>query len=523
MVNAQLPLLSVLVALPTVGALLLAAVPALRKMGRAVALVVSLLELIVALWVFVGQFDWAAAGSHQLVESWVWIPEMGVSWSLGVNALGAVMVLLAIALVPIVLVAGWDEDADPARDGTYAALVLVLETFMVLIFSAFDVVVFYIAFEAMLIPLYLMIGRFGVGDEATRKAAAMKFLLFSLAGGLVMLGGLVALWAQVPAALHTDSFFRLDTLVTLTADLAPAVQMGVFISFMVAFAIKAPMVPVHTWLPDTAAVARPGTSVLLVGVLDKIGTFGMLALCLSLFPGAAVQAAPVLCVLAVVSVIWGGLAAIGQDDIMRLVSYTSVSHFGFMVLGTFIGTLPAMVGAMFYMVAHGVSIAAMFLLSGWLAQRAGTGDMRRFSGMQRVTPVLAGLWLVSGLASVALPGLSGFVPEYMVLMGTWQKSIPLALFAVTGVVIAAIYLLLPYQRVFTGGPRKETGSLPDLGAREKSVMVPLVAAMFILGIVSAPVISALTPVAEDLLSPMSAVADQAPATSSAVLTEGISK
>ena len=351
----------------------------------------------------------------------------------------------------------------------------------------------------MLIPLYFMIGRYGVGDEAARHKAAMKFLLYSLFGGLIMLGGVLFIWALGSSTQsNTVAFFRMDTLAALLPNLSASVQMVVFVSFMVAFAIKAPMVPVHTWLPDTAAVARPGTSVLLVGVLDKIGTFGMITMCLQLTPGASASAKWVMCVLAVISILWGGLSANGQNDIMRLVSYTSVSHFGFMVLGIFIGSEIALVGAMFYMVAHGVSIAAMFLLSGWLSKRGGTQDMRDYVGMQRVTPVLAGLWLMSGLASIALPGLSGFVPEYLVLMGTWTVSGPLALFAVLGVVIAAMYILMPYQRVFTGAPGKGKEDLADLGARERGVMTPLVVAMLVLGIWSAPLVSALTPVAQDL-------------------------
>ena len=351
----------------------------------------------------------------------------------------------------------------------------------------------------MLIPLYFMIGRYGVGDEAARHKAAMKFLLYSLFGGLIMLGGVLFIWALGSSTQsNTVAFFRMDTLAALLPNLSASVQMVVFVSFMVAFAIKAPMVPVHTWLPDTAAVARPGTSVLLVGVLDKIGTFGMITMCLQLTPGASAAAKWVMCVLAVISILWGGLSANGQNDIMRLVSYTSVSHFGFMVLGIFIGSQIALVGAMFYMVAHGVSIAAMFLLSGWLSRRGGTQDMREYVGMQKVTPVLAGLWLMSGLASIALPGLSGFVPEYLVLMGTWTVSGPLALFAVLGVVIAAMYILMPYQRVFTGAPGKGKEELADLGARERCVMTPLVIAMLVLGIWSAPLVSALTPVASDL-------------------------
>lgn len=492
---ASFPWLTLLVVLPALGALLLAVIPGLRKnSGRSFALAVALLELGATIAAALS-FDWVQSGVYQLVESLKWIPQMGVTWSLGVNALSLVMILLAVALVPLVLVAGWNEDDNEADAGSYGALVLLLEAFMVVIFAAFDVVVFYIAFEAMLIPLFLMIGRYGVGEETARRAAAMKFLLYSLAGGLVMLGGLIALWAYAPQ--RTETFFRLPDLAVVSPTLSGAVQMGTFVSFMVAFAIKAPMVPVHTWLPDTAAVARPGTSVLLVGVLDKIGTFGMIALCLRLFPNASAEAKWVLCGLAVLSILWGGLAANGQDDIMRLVSYTSVSHFGFMVLGIFIGSQIALVGAMFYMVAHGVSIASMFLLSGWLARRGGTQDMRAYSGMQRVTPYLAGLWLTAGLASIALPGLSGFVPEYLVLMGTWKVSVLLAVLAVLGVIVAAVYVLMPYQRVFTGGPVKGKDALPDLDLREKSVMVPLVAAMVVLGIWSAPLVGALTPIASD--------------------------
>ena len=497
MVVTNFPWLTVLVALPAAGAALLGFVPPLRRAaGRVIALVIALVELAIGVYAAATVFDWSAPASYQLYESRAWIPQIGVTWSVAVTSLGLVMILLALALVPLVLIAGWDENEDR---GAYPALVLALQAFMVLIFAAFDLAVFYFAFEAMLIPLYFMIGRYGVGDEAARHKAAMKFLLYSLFGGLIMLGGVLFIWALGSSTQsNTVAFFRMDTLAALLPNLSASVQMVVFVSFMVAFAIKAPMVPVHTWLPDTAAVARPGTSVLLVGVLDKIGTFGMITMCLQLTPGASASAKWAMCVLAVISILWGGLSANGQNDIMRLVSYTSVSHFGFMVLGIFIGSQIALVGAMFYMVAHGVSIAAMFLLSGWLSRRGGTQDMREYVGMQRVTPVLAGLWLVSGLASIALPGLSGFVPEYLVLMGTWSVNAPLALFAVLGVVIAALYVLMPYQRVFTGAPGKGKEELADLGARERGIMVPLVAAMLILGIWSAPLVSALTPVASDL-------------------------
>lgn len=503
LVHASTPWLTILVVIPALAAALVGLIPALRRRGRAIALGVSLVELVLAV-LAATTFDWTDAGTYQLVETARWIPQIGVSWALGVNALGLVMVLLATALVPLVLLAGWRED----EGGSYAALVLLLEAFMVMIFAAFDVVVFYIAFEAMLIPLYFMIGRFGVGDPERRRAAAWKFLIYSLVGGLAMLGGLVALWALVPE--RSETLFRLDTASQVVPGLSSGVQMGIFVSFMIAFAIKAPMVPVHTWLPDTAAASRPGTSVLLVGVLDKIGTFGMIALCLRLLPDAASQARWVLCGLAVLSILWGGLAAIGQKDLMRLVSYTSVSHFGFMVLGIFVGSSVALTGAMFYMVAHGVSIAAMFLVSGFLTERGGSREIASYGGFQRVTPLIAGTWLVAGLASIALPGLSGFVPEYLVLVGTYSVSVLLAVLAVLGVIIAALYVLLPYQRLFTG-PKPQDRDVPDLDVREKTVITPLIAAMAVLGIWSAPLVGALTPVSEDSVVALQAASAQATA------------
>lgn len=509
--DASFPWLTLLVALPAVAGALVGLIPALRRRGRQIALGVSVVELVLVVVAAATAFDWSQASTYQMVESAGWIPQIGVSWALGVNALGLVMIILAAALVPLVLLAGWKDDADsPGDAGAYSALVLLLETFMIVIFGAFDVVLFYIAFEGMLIPLYFMIGRYGVGDPEVRRHAAIKFLLYSLAGGLAMLGGLVAFAAYAPDTAPGETLFRLDTASQVAPGFGSGLQMGIFVSFLIAFAIKAPMVPVHTWLPDTAAASRPGTSTLLVGVLDKIGTFGMITLCLRLFPDAAVSAKWVLCALAVLSILWGGLAAIGQKDVMRLVSYTSVSHFGFMVLGIFIGSSVALTGAMFYMVAHGVSIAALFLISGFLTERGGSRQIADYRGMQRVTPLIAGTWLVAGLASIALPGLSGFVPEFLVLMGTYKVNVLLAVLAVLGVIVAALYILLPYQKIFTGPKKPGVDALPDMDGREKLVATPLIAAMAVLGIWSAPLVGSLTPVAEE-----AAVAVETPAVAQA--------
>ncbi|MCR2052999.1 NADH-quinone oxidoreductase subunit M [Actinomyces bowdenii] len=511
-ISAPLPILSLMAIVPLAGALVLWALP-LRAWARALGLAVSAATLGLGLWA-AAHFDTAQASTIQLAEQRPWIPAFGIHWALGVDALGLAMLLLAAFLVPIVLLASWQEVPDE-RQREFTALVLALEAFIVVIFAARDIFLFYICFEAMLVPVYLLIGRFG---GPGRQRAATKFILYSLAGGLIMLIGVVSLPLYGP----TDQYSF------LIADLAGQIQAptGVsrwlFASFFLAFAIKAPMVPVHTWLPDTAEQATPGTSVLLIGVLDKIGTYGMIALVLPLFPEASAWAAPVIVILAAVSIIYGGLAAIAQDNLYRLISYTSVSHFGFMVLGIFIGSQLAANGAMVYMVAHGLSIAGLYLVAGFLARRTGTVSIKELGGLARVMPVAAGTFLVCALASIALPGLSGFVPEWMVLTGTFSRSVVLGLVALLGVVLAAVYMMLPYQRVFTGAPAQERTGAADLGAREKLVLVPLIAAMLVLGLVPALLTDALDGVAEQVSTTISS-APQGATAAGASVTEGILK
>ena len=530
---ASLPVLTVMAVTPLAGALLLWLVPPLRRLhARAVGLVFSLAVLALGLWAL-SAFDLAQASTVQLTDTHSWIPAIGASWALGVNGLGLSMVLLGAFVTPLVLLASWGEvPAD--RQGLFTGLVLTLEFFVVVIFSARDLLLFYLCFEAMLIPVYFLIGCFG---GQGRQRAALKFLLYSLAGGLVMLVGVVALFFYGP---RTETGYLIGSLAgSLSAP--PAAARWIFASFMIAFAIKAPLVPLHTWLPDAAEQATPGTSVLLIGVLDKIGTYGMIALVLPLFPEAAAWAAPVVLVLAVVGIIYGGLAAIGQDSLYRLISYTSISHFGFMVLGIFIGDRIAAIGAMVYMVAHGLSIAGLYLVTGFLARRTGTVAIGELGGIGRVMPLVAGTFLVSGLASIALPGLSGFVPEWMVLTGTFSRSVVLGVVAVAGVVIAAVYVLLPYQRVFTGAPDAERVGSADLDGRERLVLVPIIAAMLLLGLAPGALTDALDGVAEQVATTMSAdsgrpaaLSDPAAATgplapadppspSAPTVTEGISK
>lgn len=497
--NAQFPFLTIIIVLPLVAALILWVLPVLHKSARVYGLAVALIELVLAI-VATSSMDWTKAGVWQLSEIHSWIPSIGVSYAVAANGLAMVMVILAVFLVPLVLLAAWYEHTVSEGAGVIArrqtgfvAWVLVLESFMVLIFVARDLLLFYICFEAMLIPVYFLIGIYG-GPK--RRAAALKFLLYSLAGGLIMLVGVIGLYVNIDGQIGPQAFI----ISTLAQNKIGAMsQVWIFLTFFIAFAIKAPMWPIHTWLPDTTEQATPGTSTLLVGVLDKVGTYGMLVICLPLFPQASQLAAPYIMVIALVSIIVGALIAIGQKHLMRLIAYTSISHFGFMVMGIYSGNKLALSGAMLYMVAHGVATGAMFIVSGMLYKRGGSYDMFSYGGWQRVTPVLAGSWLIAGLASIALPGISGFVPEYLTLMGVFQVIPALGMVAVIGAILASVYVLLPYQRVFTG-PKPEGDLPPDVNLVEKLVIAPLLVVMLILGFIPGPVLDAVNPSADQAVT-----------------------
>ncbi|QOQ39293.1 NADH-quinone oxidoreductase subunit M [Trueperella pecoris] len=485
--EAGFPWLTTIILLSVVGALLLWLVKPLRSVARPLALGVSLLVAAVFLIALVTEFDLANASAIQVAENYSWIPQIGVSLAWGINGMGAVMIAMSVFLVPVVILASWNE-LDDDRVAGYFAWVLALEAIIIGLFAARDLFLFYVLFELMILPIFFMIGRYGKG--AQRGKAAMKFLIYSLLGGLIMLVGVIAVYAYGPGG---SGGFILDNL-ALGLQMPPSAQVWIFLAFFIAFAIKAPMWPVHTWLPDATEEAPAGTSTLLVGILDKMGTFGMIAICLPLFPEASRFAAPIIIGLALVSIIWGALMAIASNDLMRLVAYTSVSHFGFMVIGIFSGSSIALAGAILYMVAHGVGTAGLFLIVGFLGQRGGSHCISRYGGWQRVTPVIAGTFLICGLATIALPGLSGFIPEFMVLMGTFEVASWAALVGVVGVVLAALYILLPYQRVFTGPKPSEHAA--DLNGREKTVMGALIAAMLVLGFFPALALDAINPVAE---------------------------
>jgi len=469
------PFLTVMVALPAVGAAVLFALPSsVRGKAREIALGFAVVEVALAVALFL-QFDANTAGDFQFSETYAWIPQIGASWALGVNGIGLSLVILSAILVPVAILSGWRDDKDAKRRATYLALILASQAFMVGIFAARDVFLFYVLFEAMLVPIYFLIGSFG---GMQRRYAAVKFLIYSLVGGLIMLLGIIALYAAGPGG---EQGFLTDNLTGL--DLGTVQERLLFLAFFLAFAIKAPMFPVHTWLPTVAESARPSTTALLVAVLDKIGTFGMLTLCLVLFPNASHWAAPVIIVLAVISVLYGAILAIGQENLLRLVSFTSISHFGIMIIGIFAFTQTSMVGSAFYMFNHGLSTGALFFAVAYLIKRHGTANIKDFGGLQKVAPVMAGTFLFIALSALSLPGLSPFISEILVFVGAYPVVPVAIIFAVIAVVLAALYMLVTYKRVFTGPTPKAMEGTRDLSLRERLVTWPLIAAMLVLGFV----------------------------------------
>jgi NADH-quinone oxidoreductase subunit M len=477
------PWLTTIGLVPLAGAAL---VVLLRDGARAklLALAVSLVTFAVTVGAAFS-FDVGRGGEYQFTETYSWIPQLGVSYAVGADGIALVMVALATVLVPLVILAAWNEvDDDRAR--TFYGLVLVLETMMVGVFAARDVFLFYVFFEAMLIPVYFLIGIFG---GAQRRYAAVKFLIYSLAGGLVMLVAVIGLYVAGPGG---PDGFLIDNLTGL--DFAGVgLERWLFLGFFLAFAVKAPMWPVHTWLPDAAAEAPAGVAVLLVGVLDKVGTFGMITLCLPLFPEASRWATPAILVLAVISVIYGALLAIGQTDLKRLIAYTSISHFGFIVLGIFAMTSPGQSGSVLYMVNHGFSTAALFLIAGMVIARRGSAQIADYGGLQRVTPLLAGTFLIAGLSSLSLPGLSSFISEFLVLAGTYIRYPVAAIVATLGIILASLYILWTYQRMFTGPAREFAHSWKDMDVREAWVVAPLIAVIIALGFYPKPVLDVVNP------------------------------
>jgi NADH-quinone oxidoreductase subunit M len=485
------PWLTLIIALPIVGAVVTSLVPASsgRALPKQLGVAFSGATLVLAL---VMAASYAVGGGMQFQEQHAWVKPLGVHYALGVDGLGLLMVLLTTVLVPIVIVASW-ADADEGNTRAFVAWTLALEAMSLAVFTATDVFLFYVVFEATLIPAYFLIGGFG---KTGRGRAAVKFLIYQLAGGLIMLASVIGLY--VVSADHGTPSYLLSDLAAL--DIDPDTQKWLFLGFFIAFAIKAPMFPVHTWLADTTEKATTGTSVLLVCVLDKIGTFGMLRFCLGLFPDASRWATPVVVALALISIVYGALVAIGQDDVLRLIGLTSLSHFGFIVLGIFVFSAQGAVGSVLYMVNHGIGTAALFLLAGFLTRRSGTSLISEMRGVEKVTPVLAGLFLIAGLAGAGLPGLAPFVSEVLVIIAAFDHAWWAGAVAVSAIVLAAIYMLWMYQRTMTGPTPESSVGLADLGRRELGAVAPLLLALVVFGFYPMPLLNVINPYVDATLA-----------------------
>jgi NADH-quinone oxidoreductase subunit M len=501
------PWLTVAGAIPLVGAVVVSLTPGRSAPGgaadrRARDLLVKRLTLVFTLITLGFTIAMAVAfkpngPDFQFNQTYQWIPQFGVHYAVGVDGIALVLILMTTVLMPVVVLASWNDaeggsgpaEAPPPRRSvkTYFALMLVLETMMIGVFAATDVFLFYVLFEAMLIPMYFMIGSYGVGQ---RQYAAVKFLLYSLLGGLLMLVAVIALYVYSAHNGHPGTFLFSQLIHT---SFSPVASKWMFLGFFVAFAIKAPLWPFHTWLPDAATAAQPGGAVLLVGVLDKVGTFGMIRYCLQLFPGASHYFTPLVITLAVIGVLYGAIVAIGQADLKRLIAYTSVSHFGLITLGIFAMTSQGQSGATLYMVNHGFATGALFLIAGFMIARRRSQLIADYGGVQSVAPVLAGLFLIAGLAGLALPGLSTFVSEFLVLVGTFTRYVVPAVLATVGIILAAIYILWMYQRTMTGPVREEVKGMPDLKARELWAVGPLIVLIVALGVYPKPVLDIINP------------------------------
>ena len=484
---------------PLGGALLVLLLGRTKGLARILALAVALIDFVLSLHLY-RHFDASEAGD-QFVERAAWLADGRITYSMGLDGVSLFLVLLTTFLGPLVILSTWNAIRERVREAM--GFLLFLQTAMIGTFLARDMLVFYFFWEAMLIPMYFLIGIWG-GQR--RIYAAVKFFIYTMVGSVFMLVAILYCYYQA-GSMELSEFMRLD--------LAREEQMWLFAAFALAFAIKVPLFPFHTWLPDAHVEAPTAGSVILAGILLKMGTYGLLRFAIPLFPEAALALGPWLARLAVVGIIYGALVAMVQRDVKKLVAYSSVSHLGFVVLGLFSLTATGVAGGMYQMLAHGLSTGALFLLVGVIYERRHTREIADFGGLAHSMPAYAAVFMFVTLASIGLPGLCGFTGEFLVLFGSFASDLLpqarlLVVLSATGVVLGAIYMLWMYQRVFLGKlVHEENRGLPDLSLREWVVLVPIMIFIVLLGVRPAPLLERMEPSIERLLSPVTRVADQA--------------
>jgi NADH-quinone oxidoreductase subunit M len=440
---------------------------------RWLSLVVTVATFAVTLAIWAG-FD-SSSPDFQFVERVPWIPAFGIDYSVGVDGVSLLLVVLTAFLSPIALLSSWGSIERHVKE--FSIFMLALEAAMIGVFISLDLFLFYVFWDAMLVPMYFLIGIWGYDQ---RVYAAIKFMLYTMAGSVLMLVAILGL-----AWLHNDATgaYSFDLLRLYDLEIAPATQMWFFLAFTLAFAIKVPLFPFHTWLPDAHVQAPTAGSVILAGVLLKMGTYGLLRFSFPLFPAAAAYFAPTLALLAVIGIIYGALVAMVQPDMKKLVAYSSVSHLGFVVLGICAMNSQGIQGAIYQMLAHGVSTGGLFLLVGMLADRRHTRLISEFGGLKAVVPRLTAVFMIITLASIGLPGLNGFVGEFLIMLGAFRWDPRFVVFAGVGVILSAVYMLWMFQRVYYGEvTHEENATLPDLLPREWAAAVPLCAMAVVMGI-----------------------------------------
>jgi len=485
--STAFPYLTTLVLLPAGAAVAAAVVPAgltergRRQVATAIGVAGMVATLALALTVLV-EFR-AGDGAYQLQSVHQWVPQLGVSWHLGIDGISLFLVVMAAVLFPLAMLGGWVRERRPS----YVAWLLLLEAACMGSFLSLDLIGFFVFFELTLVPVYFIIVGWGSGR---RGYAAVKFFVYTFLGSAFLLVGIVAV-----AVIHDQQTGHLtfDLLALEHTRLGLSDQVLLFLAFTAAFAVKAPLFPLHTWSPDAYGSSPTGGAVVLAGIMAKLGTYGLVRFDLALFPRAVVDLAPVLLTLGVVGILYGAVVAAVQRDLKRLVAYSSLAHIGFIVLGTFALTTEAVTGGVLQMVNHGLVTAALFILIGWIWERRGSWRTDQLRGLQRPAPVLAGLFTLVVMASIGLPGLNGFVGEFLVLAGTFLSHRWWAVVATGGVVLAAVYLLWAYQQAFHHRPSVADREVKDLRWHEVAVMVPLAGLIVFLGVYPQPVLDRITP------------------------------